>query len=170
MEDLPRRPDGTCQPRLSRRHHGAGDGFRYQGWPCFLDRFHANGSGYSVAHRSGKGQPGKIAIRIPPGGRLDYRITCPGVTQLEDSTGLSAIAGPSRVVLRSPVPFRGRNFATLAEFDVAEGECVPFVLTHGPSHLAPPAPVDWRPALQETEAFWRDWSARCSYSGRNREA
>src|SRR5215468_7573319 len=102
--------------------------------------------------------------------RFDYGVTVPWVTQLDDKSGLSAIAGPSRVVLRSGVPLRGRNFATIAEFDVAEGECVPFVLTHGPSHLAPPAPVDWRLALQETETFWRDWSARCSQSCRNREA
>src|SRR5215813_4146784 len=132
----------------------------------FMPMGHANSSIIRLV----KGQRGKVAMRLHLAVRFDYGITVPWVTQLEDSTGLSAIAGPSRVVLRSPVPFRGRNFATLAEFDVAEGECVPFVLTHGPSHLAPPAPVDWRPALQETEAFWRDWSARCSYSGRNREA
>jgi hypothetical protein len=46
-----------------------------------------------------------------------------------------------------PVALRGKNFATIAEFDVAEGECVPFVLTHGPSHLPPPAMVDWRAPL-----------------------
>ena len=132
----------------------------------FMPMGHANSSIIRLV----KGQRGKVAMRLHLAVRFDYGITVPWVTQLEDSTGLSAIAGPSRVVLRSPVPFRGRNFATLAEFDVAEGECVPFVLTHGPSHLAPPASVDWRPALQETEAFWRDWSARCSYSGRNREA
>jgi Glycosyl hydrolases family 15 len=39
--------------------------------------------------------------------------------------------------VRSPVALQGKNFATVAEFDVAEGECVPFVLTHGPSHLLP---------------------------------
>jgi GH15 family glucan-1,4-alpha-glucosidase len=73
------------------------------------------------------------------------------------------------VALRSPVALRGKNFATVAEFDVAEGECVPFVLTHGPSHLPPPIMLDWRAALQETQSFWRAWSARCSYSGRRRE-
>src|SRR5262249_22336224 len=132
----------------------------------FMPMGHANSSIIRLV----KGQRGKVAMRLHLAVRFDYGITVPWVTQLEDSTGLSAIAGPSRVVLRSPVPFRGRNFATLAEFDVAEGECVPFVLTHGPSHLAPPAPLDWRPALQETEAFWRDWSARCSYNGPNKEA
>jgi hypothetical protein len=66
--------------------------------------------------------------------RFDYGATVPWVTQLEDESGLSAVAGPSRVALRSAVKLEGKNFATVAEFDVAEGECVPFVLTHVPSH------------------------------------
>jgi carbohydrate kinase (thermoresistant glucokinase family) len=132
----------------------------------FMPMGHANSSIIRLV----KGQRGKVAMRLHLAIRFDYGVTVPWVTQLDDKSGLSAIAGPSRVVLRSGVPLRGRNFATLAEFDVAEGECVPFVLTHGPSHLAPPAAVDWRPALRDTEAFWRDWSARCCYNGRNREA
>ena len=91
------------------------------------------------------------------------------MTQLEDASGLSAIAGPSRVVLRTPVVLQGKNFATISEFDVLEGQCVPFVLTHGSSHLPAPAAVDWQLALWETEGFWRGWSARCSYSGPWRE-
>jgi len=117
-----------------------------------------------------KGQRGKVAMRLHLALRFDYGITVPWVTQLEDSPGLSAIAGPSRVVLRSPVALRGKNFATVAEFDVAEGECVPFAMTHGSSHLPPPATVDWSAALQETESFWRGWSARCCYTGRWRQA
>jgi carbohydrate kinase (thermoresistant glucokinase family) len=117
-----------------------------------------------------KGQRGKVAMRLHLAMRFDYGVTVPWVTRLEDASGLSAIAGPSRVVLRSPVALRGKNFATVAEFDVAEGECVPFVLTHGPSHLPPPITLDWRAALQETQSFWRAWSARCSYTGRRRGA
>ena len=82
-----------------------------------------------------KGRRGKVAMRLHLALRFDYGATVPWVTQLEDGSGLSAIAGPSRVVLRAPVPLQGKNFATVAEFDVAEGQCVPFVLTHGPSHL-----------------------------------
>ena len=102
-----------------------------------------------------QGQRGKVAMRLHLALRFDYGTTVPWVTQLEDAPGLSAIAGASGVVLRSPVALQGKNFATVAEFDVAEGECVPFVMTHGPSHLPPPAPIDWRTALQETESFRR---------------
>jgi len=68
------------------------------------------------------------------------------------------------------VPLQGENFATVAEFDVVEGECVPFVLTHGPSHLPTPPEIDWNAALHETESFWRGWSSRCSHLGPWREA
>jgi GH15 family glucan-1,4-alpha-glucosidase len=68
-------------------------------------------------------------------------------------------------VLRTPVPLQGKDFATVSEFDVAEGECVPFVLTHGPSHLPTPPAIDASVLLQKTESFWRDWSGRCSYVG-----
>jgi carbohydrate kinase (thermoresistant glucokinase family) len=132
----------------------------------FMPVGHTNSSVIRVV----KGQRGKVAMRLHLAMRFDYGLTVPWVTQLEDKSGLSAIAGPSRVVLRSPVALRGKNFATVAEFDVAEGECVPFVLTHGPSHLPPPVTLDWRAALQQTQSFWRAWSARCSFTSRRREA
>ena len=53
---------------------------------------------------------------------------------------------------------------------VAEGQCVPFVLTHAPSHLSKPPAMDWSAALEETELFWRGWSGRCSHAGLWREA
>ena len=120
---------------------------------------------HSSVIRLVKGQRGKVAMRLHLALRFDYGITVPWVTRLEDKSGISAIAGPSQVVLRSTIALRGKNFATIAEFDVAEGECVPFLLTHSPSHESPPAALDWRAALHETESFWRGWSARCCYKG-----
>jgi carbohydrate kinase (thermoresistant glucokinase family) len=116
-----------------------------------------------------KGLRGKVTMQLHLALRFDYGVTVPWVTQLDDGSGLSAVAGPNQVVLRSPVPLQGRNFATVAEFDVAEGQCVPFVLTHAPSHLPKPPAMDWSAALEETELFWRDWSGRCSYAGPWRE-
>jgi GH15 family glucan-1,4-alpha-glucosidase len=112
-----------------------------------------------------KGLRGKVAMQLHLVLRFDYGITVPWVTQLDDGGGLSAVAGPTQVVLRSPVPLAGRNFATVAEFDVAEGQCVPFVLTQAPSHLPKPRAIDWSAALKETESFWRHWSGRCTHTG-----
>src|SRR4030095_9887224 len=64
------------------------------------------------------------------------------------------------VVLRTPVELRGKDLTTVAEFDVAEGETVPFVLTHAFSHRPLPAPIDPASSLDATGAFWTEWAAQ----------
>ena len=132
--------------------------------------FMSIGQGDSSVIRLVKGRRGKVAMQMHLALRFDYGVTVPWVTQLEDGSGVTAVAGPNLAVLRSPVPLQGKNFATVAEFDVVEGECVPFVLTRGQSHLPTPPEIDWNAALQKTESFWRDWSSRCSHLGPWREA
>ena len=116
-----------------------------------------------------EGRRGKVAMRLHLMLRFDYGRTVPWVTRLDDGSGLSAVAGPTRVVLRSPVKLSGQDLATVAEFSVAKGQRVPFVMTYGLSHLPPPARIPWRVALEKTEAFWRAWAAQCRYNGRWRE-
>ena len=113
------------------------------------------------------GRGGRVAMEMELVLRFDYGASVPWVTRLADgSEGVRAIAGPDMVVLRAAVPLRGVGMTTCARFDVAEGDIVPFVLTHGPSHLAPPEPIDAEQALAETEAFWKSWSGKCSVTGR----
>jgi len=57
----------------------------------------------------------------------------------------------------------------VADFDVSEGETIPFVLTYGPSHLPLPEPINPAQALQYTEDFWTEWCSRCTYQGDNRD-
>jgi carbohydrate kinase (thermoresistant glucokinase family) len=128
------------------------------------------GQGSSSVIRLVKGLRGKVAMQMHLALRFDYGVTVPWVTQLEDGSGVTAIAGANLAVLRSPVLLQGENFATVAEFDVVEGECVPFVLTCGPSHLPTPPAIDWKAAFHKTESFWRDWSNRCSQVGPWRDA
>ena len=64
------------------------------------------------------------------------------------------------VILHTPVPLRGQDLTTVGDFEVAAGMTVPFVLTHGSSHLPPPDAIDPQSSLEHTEAFWRDWAAR----------
>ena len=71
-------------------------------------------------------------------------------------------------VLRTPVKTRGEDLTTVADFEMGEGDTVPFVLTYGPSHLQVPEPIDPEQALRETEAFWAEWSGRCTYQGDRR--
>src|SRR5262249_51491801 len=66
MADLSGRFGSTCQPRLPRRHHGAGDEVRYRGRPCRLDRFHANRPRQFLGHPSGEGAARQSGIVAAP--------------------------------------------------------------------------------------------------------
>src|SRR5262249_31874544 len=64
----------------------------------------------------------------------------------------------------------GENLTTVADFTVAEGERVPFVLTWHPSHRPAPPRIDAEQALRDTEAWWKEWAGRCTYQGEWPEA
>ena len=103
-----------------------------------------------------RGERGHVRLRTELTLRFDYGRTIPWVSRLPDDT-LCAIAGPDMVTLHTPVTLRGENMHTVGEFDVRAGESVPFVLTHGASHLPPPEAADAVTALDTTEAFWTEW-------------
>jgi len=126
-------------------------------------------SGSSDVVRLVEGRKGRVAMAMELVLRFDYGAIVPWVTHREDGS-LSAVAGPDLAVLRTPVQTRGKDLTTVAAFEVAEGETVPFVLSYGPSHLPPPEPRDPARALAETEAYWRAWRADCTVSGPYAEA
>lgn len=117
-----------------------------------------------------EGRSGRPRVRMELTLRFDYGSSVPWVTRLSGENGISAIAGPNLAVLRTPVELTGEDLSTTADFSISSGERVPFVLTFGPSHRPPPAAPDPNVSLNETDAFWRQWSARCMHSGHRREA
>ncbi|HEV2675609.1 MAG TPA: glycoside hydrolase family 15 protein [Aliidongia sp.] len=132
--------------------------------------FMPKGGANSSLVRLVEGRRGRVAMQMDLSIRFDYGISVPWVTQLNDKSGLSIIAGPNGVTLRTPVELKGEGMATVAEFVVGAGETVPFVMTYSPSHLPPPDPVDAQAALVSTERSWRDWSGRCTQDGPWRDA
>ncbi|HJT13376.1 MAG TPA: glycoside hydrolase family 15 protein [Dongiaceae bacterium] len=116
------------------------------------------------------GKRGTVAMRMELILRFDYGSAVPWVEKLPDGSGISAVAGPDRVVLHTPVALRGENKHTVAEFQVKEGEMVPFVLTHEASHLPIPAAIDPSRSRDETVRFWRAWCAHCNYGGQWHQA
>ena len=64
---------------------------------------------------------------------------------------------------------RDKGSVTMAEFKVAEGESVPFTLTWYPSHEQEPAVKNPMQMLTDTAAWWREWSSRCTITGRWRD-
>jgi GH15 family glucan-1,4-alpha-glucosidase len=117
-----------------------------------------------------EGRSGRPRVRMDLTLRFDYGSAVPWVTRLTDENGVAAIAGPNLVALRTPVELKGEDLSTTADFIISSSERVPFVLTFGPSHLPPPAAIDAELSLNDTEAFWTNWSARCNYDGHRREA
>lgn len=114
-----------------------------------------------------RGDRGQVDIEMELILRFDYGAFVPWVRRQPD--GLTAIAGPNAVVLRTPVELTGRDFRTYASFCVQEGETVPFVMTWHESHLPPPPAEDAGELLRQTATWWEEWSAQCSYHGEREE-
>ncbi len=110
------------------------------------------------------GERGRLAMQLELVLRFGFGAVVPWVTRTDDGT-LRAVAGPDMVVLRTPVHLKGRDFTTVAEFTVSDGEMIPFLLTYGPSHLPAPEATAPQQALTATERFWRDWAAHCRSAG-----
>src|SRR6516165_3424994 len=110
------------------------------------------------------GRSGRVEFRTELVMRFNYGATVPWVSRLDDGT-LNAVAGPERLVLRTPAALRGEDLKTLGEFTVKVGQCVPFVLSYGLSFQNPPPAIDPFKALEHTEGFWRQWSDRCPAVG-----
>jgi GH15 family glucan-1,4-alpha-glucosidase len=111
-----------------------------------------------------RGDRGRVELRTELVLRFDYGHSIPWVSRLPDDTW-RAIAGPDMVVLHTPVRVEGRGLTTVADFEVAAGQSVPFVLMHGPSHLPAPDRIDALAALNATEVFWTDWANQSDSDG-----
>jgi len=111
-----------------------------------------------------RGDSGRVRMSMELVLRFDYGSIVPWVSRLADGTW-RAIAGPDMVVLHTPVKLTGRDFTTVAEFDVGAGETVPFVLTYGASHKPPPKSIDPLESMRGTEAFWKEWASRATAEG-----
>jgi len=110
------------------------------------------------------GRAGRVEFRTEFVVRFNYGATVPWVSRRDDGA-LDAIAGPERVVLRTPAELHGVDLKTVGEFAVAADESVPFVLSCGPSYQSLPPALDAFAALEQTEASWRKWSDRCPDTG-----
>jgi GH15 family glucan-1,4-alpha-glucosidase len=115
-----------------------------------------------------EGVRGRVDMRMELVLRFDYGSIVPWVRTLENT--LVAVAGPDAVLLRTPVEHEGRDLRTYAEFSVAEGDRVPFVLRWFPSDQVPPEPIEPEKALEDTVAFWEEWAAICKFEGRWHDA
>src|SRR6476659_9005715 len=98
--------------------------------------------------------------------RFDYGSIVPWVRK--ENGALRAIGGPDALSLWTPVETRGVDLTTRAEFTVKKGERVPFVIVWHPSHEMPEG-IEPFAALDDTCAWWKEWSDRCAYDGKWRD-
>ncbi|MGV9991025.1 glycoside hydrolase family 15 protein [Streptomyces sp. NPDC003374] len=117
-----------------------------------------------------EGLSGRVTVRSTLRLRFDYGAAIPWMRRSDGHR--VAVAGPDSAWLRSEPPVRtwGEDFGTHAEFTVAAGEKVAFVLTWHPSHDPRPPLIDPFEALEHSVADWRAWAARCRYHGPYRDA
>lgn len=113
------------------------------------------------------GLSGTVRLRCELVIRFDYGKVVPWLRRI--SGKLIAIAGPDGLQLESPVTLHGEGLRSVAEFDVAAGETVPFVLSWFRSHEAPPDPAVPEETLAATESFWRAWCAKGNDDGPYRD-
>ncbi len=110
-----------------------------------------------------EGKRGTVPMHMELIIRFDYGSIVPWVQRLDG--GISAIAGPDRLLFHTPVHLRGADLTTVADFTVSAGERVPFTLTWHPSYEATPPVPHAKSLLDDTERRWHRWSDRCAYDG-----
>ena len=110
-----------------------------------------------------EGVRGRVPMRMDFVVRFDYGSIIPWIHS-EGGT-IRIIAGPSALCLSTPVRVEGADLRHTAEFTVAAGERVPFVLAGYPSYEQPPPRIDADEAITRTTRFWRSWSAQSTYDG-----
>jgi GH15 family glucan-1,4-alpha-glucosidase len=119
---------------------------------------------HPVLIRCVRGERGQVQMKLHLVIRFDYGSIVPWVTRLEEG-GIRAVAGPDTLFLRTQVPLHGEDHSTVAEFTVAEGQEVPFMLSWRASHERGERPIDPMKLLRKTESSWRKWSKGCDCGG-----
>jgi GH15 family glucan-1,4-alpha-glucosidase len=112
-----------------------------------------------------RGIAGSVRMRTELVLRFNYGQAVPWVRRRD--YGLSAVAGPDAVELHTPVRFHGHAMTSVAEFEVREGEAVPFTLSYHPSHKVPHFIRDSSETLDQTVSWWQEWMKHCRFKSDN---
>jgi len=115
-----------------------------------------------------EGVAGRVPMSMELIVRFDYGARVPWVHRV--GRGLDFVAGPNALRLDFAVDVTPRGLAHEADFEVVEGQRIPFALGWHPSHERDAPRADEEEALEQTERWWSEWSRRCEYRGEWREA
>src|SRR3954447_1183191 len=132
-----------------------------------IDFMPPRGGGPPRVMRIVEGVSGQVAMRMNLSLRLDYGAIQPWVESTPDRA--VAIAGPDEFHLTTPLALEVDEGTVTAEFVVVEGARERLTLSWDLSYEQTPLVEDASSALARTEAWWRDWSGRCTYDGAYRD-
>jgi GH15 family glucan-1,4-alpha-glucosidase len=102
---------------------------------------------------------GRVAVSMEIVLRFDYGTVIPWVRRLDDGR-IQAIAGPDRVTLATPAPLRGEDLTTRSDFELSEGEQMPFLLTWSQSYTREPQQLDVVQTIESVTRTWEKWSSK----------
>ena len=116
---------------------------------------------------------GEVAVKAKFEPRFDYGLTEPRLEQVGDDLAV-VYGGADALVLQSELPIGTAEIsACTAARTLGAGEEAFVALTYSlPHELAPErlSADEVATKLRETEDFWREWAARCTYEGLYRDA
>jgi GH15 family glucan-1,4-alpha-glucosidase len=110
-----------------------------------------------------EGLRGRVPMRSELALRPDYGAIVPWIDAVPD--GVLITAGPDSFHLSTPRTPSAQDGTAVSEFVVVEGSREGFVMSWHPSSQASPRVESPHSALARTAAWWREWSARCTYDG-----
>jgi GH15 family glucan-1,4-alpha-glucosidase len=110
---------------------------------------------------------GSVSMNMELVLRPDYGSIVPWVELAPD--GAVATAGPDAFRLVTIVPLAVANGTIRADFTLTAGMRARFALSWHVSFEEAPSAEDADSALARTEAWWREWSGRCTYDGAYRD-
>ncbi len=124
------------------------------------------GSGPQRLIRSVVGVRGAMRFRLEVEPRFGYGLKEPQVTI--EPTGAVFRAEGDALAIGSPLALQATSAGATAEFEIAAGERMTFVLQAG-DRAVPLGAQDAERLGEETLMFWRTWLRQSSYQGRWRE-
>jgi GH15 family glucan-1,4-alpha-glucosidase len=110
-----------------------------------------------------EGLDGEVPVEMLMDVRFGYGHDKPWVMPVPD--GVRFTAGPDTLLLRGPVLFGIAGSRVSVYLQVRKGDRIPLQLNWHASHEPDPPRLDVDEVLSSTDAFWRQWAARCTYEG-----
>src|SRR4051794_13640583 len=111
-----------------------------------------------------RGVRGRVEMVMDLVLRYGYGSIIPWVTRTNEGKW-QAIAGPDQVLLQTPVHLHGEDMRTRSEFDVKEGEEVPFVFTWSKSYTEIHSQPEAGTVVENVTNAWTHWSKKHTPKG-----